>query len=185
MKIFCFGDSNTYGFDPRSYLGDCYNAQERWVDRLAEISSWETVNAGENGRRIPRDAAECRKRFLASNADICLIMLGSNDLLQGLTAEETAQKMERFLNQLALEEKTLCLLTPPPFTAGTWVTDETLKEESGKLVRAYALLAQRLNTACIRTDTWDIPLCFDGVHFTEQGHRIFAEKLYCAILALD
>ena len=25
---------------------------------------------------------------------------------------------------------------------------------------------------------WKIPLAFDGVHFTENGHRIFAENLY-------
>ena len=25
---------------------------------------------------------------------------------------------------------------------------------------------------------WNIPLPFDGVHFTEEGHRIFAQRLY-------
>ena len=29
MKILCIGDSNTYGYDPRSYLGDRYPAEVR------------------------------------------------------------------------------------------------------------------------------------------------------------
>ena len=36
MQIVCFGDSNTYGYDPRSYLGSRYPADGRWVDLLAE-----------------------------------------------------------------------------------------------------------------------------------------------------
>ena len=35
MKLLCFGDSNTYGYDPRSYLGDRYPSSIRWVDKLA------------------------------------------------------------------------------------------------------------------------------------------------------
>ena len=27
-RILCFGDSNTYGYDPRSYFGSQYPAQE-------------------------------------------------------------------------------------------------------------------------------------------------------------
>ena len=36
MKVICFGDSNTYGYDPRSYFGGQYPAQNRWVDLLAQ-----------------------------------------------------------------------------------------------------------------------------------------------------
>ncbi len=32
MNIICFGDSNTYGYDPRSYLGGRYDADNRWPD---------------------------------------------------------------------------------------------------------------------------------------------------------
>ena len=30
MKVICFGDSNTYGYDPRSFLGDRYGPTDRW-----------------------------------------------------------------------------------------------------------------------------------------------------------
>ncbi len=29
MKVICFGDSNTYGYDPRSRLGGRYDADSR------------------------------------------------------------------------------------------------------------------------------------------------------------
>lgn len=29
MNVVCFGDSNTYGYDPRSYLGGRYVADSR------------------------------------------------------------------------------------------------------------------------------------------------------------
>ena len=50
MKILCIGDSNTYGYDPRSYLGDRYPAEVRWTDRLENC---EVINCGVNGMTIP------------------------------------------------------------------------------------------------------------------------------------
>ena len=31
MNVICFGDSNTYGYDPRSYFGGRYDADNRWA----------------------------------------------------------------------------------------------------------------------------------------------------------
>ena len=53
MKVICFGDSNTYGYDPRSYLGGRYDADSRWVDILAAQTGWTISNIGQNGREIP------------------------------------------------------------------------------------------------------------------------------------
>ena len=36
MTILCYGDSNTYGFDPRSWLGERYPADVRWTGLLRE-----------------------------------------------------------------------------------------------------------------------------------------------------
>lgn len=33
MKVICFGDSNTYGYDPRSRLGGRYDADSRFWPR--------------------------------------------------------------------------------------------------------------------------------------------------------
>ena len=56
MKVICFGDSNTYGYDPRGYLGGRYEADCRWVDILATETGWTVSNLGQNGREIPSAA---------------------------------------------------------------------------------------------------------------------------------
>ena len=34
MRMLCYGDSNTYGYDPRGFFGDRYPKESRWVDIL-------------------------------------------------------------------------------------------------------------------------------------------------------
>ena len=60
MKLLCFGDSNTYGYDPRSFLDDRYPAEVRWTDALARDTGWTVLNMGQNGREIPCQPAEER-----------------------------------------------------------------------------------------------------------------------------
>ncbi len=51
MKVLCIGDSNTYGYDPRSYFGSRYPAEVRWTGRL---EGHEVLNCGMNGLAVPR-----------------------------------------------------------------------------------------------------------------------------------
>ncbi len=53
MEVICFGDSNTYGYNPRGYFGGRYDADSRWVDILAAETDWTVYNMGQNGREIP------------------------------------------------------------------------------------------------------------------------------------
>lgn len=187
MKIVCFGDSNTYGFDPRSYFGGRYPASRRWVDILAAKDNWELENYGENGRCIPNSDYETElydKIFSQLSPDLLLIMLGSNDLLQGLSAKAAAVRMTRFLSKLSIKKGKILLISPPPFTDGLWVPDEKTIEHSSLLGQFYSESSGKLGTHFIDTGSWNIPLCYDGVHFTENGHKIFAEKIYNKILSI-
>ena len=174
MRILCFGDSNTYGYDPRGFLGDRYEAGDRWVDLLAEKTGHECIGAGVNGRVIPRGDRAVRVMDDEKDADLLLVMLGTNDLLQGASAEEAAARMEAFLSRLSRK----CLLVcPPPMQRGAWVPSDELVRESIRLGEKYLALDQKRNIPVIDTRSWNIPLAFDGVHFTEEGHRIFAKNL--------
>ena len=55
MKILCFGDSNTYGYDPRSYFGGRYPAQYRWGDLLAENWAVGPLMRGKTGGKSPKE----------------------------------------------------------------------------------------------------------------------------------
>lgn len=176
MRILCFGDSNTYGYDPRGFFGGRYDAEDRWVDLLAQHTGHECVNAGANGREIPRNPYALR--LLAEcDPDIFLVMLGTNDLLQGASAREAAARMEAFLTAMLPHCAKILLVSPPPLARGAWVDADALVEESRRLAEAYRLLAEKLGIPFADTRDWKIPLSYDGVHFTEEGHRLFASHL--------
>ena len=177
MRLLCFGDSNTYGYDPRGFFGDRYGAEDRWVDLLAKQTGWEVINLGANGREIPRNPYALRVLNEHAPVDIFLVILGTNDLLQGASAKEAAARMEAFLNPLLPHCKQILLVVPPPMKRGAWVPTDELVTESIRLAEEYELLAQKLNIPFVDTRHWDIELTFDGVHFTESGHHTFAENL--------
>ena len=161
MKVICYGDSNTYGFDPRGWLGGRYDADNRWVDILARRTGWETRNWGMNGRAIPPQAPA-----FPADTDLLMVMLGTNDLLQGRTPSETAQRMLRFLAGLTAKHDKILLIAPPPVIFGAWVQVQ------------YRALAERLGIRFADAGAWGVGLAYDGVHFTEQGHRAFAEGIW-------
>ncbi len=170
MKVVCFGDSNTYGYDPRSYLGGRY--EHPWPELLSEKTCWEVINQGENGREIPK-----APMHFPEDTDLLIILLGTNDLLQFWTPEDAAGKMERFLKALSLEKENILLLAPPPMTYGEWVQDQELIKDARSLADHYEALAARLGIRFARINC-GTTMAHDGVHLTEEGHRVFAESLF-------
>ena len=105
MKVICFGDSNTYGYDPRGYFGGRYDADSRWVDILATATGWIISNMGQNGREIPSAAPA-----FPTDTDLLIVMLGTNDLLQGRSPEKSAERLERFLSGIPLDRSKILLI---------------------------------------------------------------------------
>ncbi len=172
MKIICFGDSNTYGYDPRSWLGSRYCADSRWVDILSAATSWTIYNWGENGRGIPSIAP-----VLPKDIDLFILMLGTNDLLRGSSPKEAAEKLEYFLSSISLNRNQILLIAPPPLTLGQWVMDQNLIDDSLTFAQYCQTLALRKEIPFADAGKWNITLSYDGVHFSEQGHKTFAARL--------
>lgn len=183
MRLVCFGDSNTYGYDPRSFFGGRYPAECRWTDLLAERTGLEVVNLGQNGREIPASTGSLAG--LLRRDDLLVVMLGSNDLLchSGFTTGNVAVRMEGFLK--TLPPCRVLLVAPPPMAPGEWVTEKRLLSESAALAGEYESLALRLGIDFADAGQWGVELAFDGIHFTEDGHRAFAkgilEVLSCSL----
>ena len=183
--VLCYGDSNTYGYDPRSFFGDRYAKDIRWTGILDGMSDWSVTCCGQNGREIPtqpRQWEQARELLRQADADVFTVMLGSNDLLcrPGFTAEHVAARMEAFLTSLS-HPRTL-LISPPAMVPGSWVTEDRLLTESARLAGCYEALAKKLGCAFADAESWGISLTFDGVHFSEEGHRTFAR---CIAETLD
>ena len=172
MNVICFGDSNTYGYDPRSYFGGRYDADSRWVDILASETGWTIYNMGENGREIPSTAPA-----FPADTDLLIVMLGINDLLQGRSPEQAAERLEHFLSSISLERSKLLLIAPPPVARGAWVPSQQLIDDSRSFAKLCQTLAERMGIRFADASKWSISLAYDGVHFTEQGHKAFAAGL--------
>ena len=172
MNVICFGDSNTYGYDPRCYFGGRYDADSRWVDILATATGWTISNMGQNGREIPSAAPA-----FPADTDLLIIMLGTNDLLQGQSPEQAAERLARFLSSVSMDRKKILLIAPPPVALGAWVPSQHLIDDSHAFAQLCQALAEQIGIRFADAGKWDIPLAYDGVHFTEQGHRAFAAGL--------
>ena len=151
------------------------------MDILAQKLKWEIQNEGQNGREIPSRPFQYQRagELLTTNPpDIFAIMLGTNDLLRGRSAEASCSRMEAFLRYIQPKCREILLIAPPPMKRGAWVTEKSLIAESVKLAEAYQVLSQKLDIAFVNAGQWNVELTFDGVHFTVAGHRAFAEGLY-------
>ena len=174
--IWCFGDSNTYGYDPCGFFGGRYAAP--WPELLAEKTGLDVINDGKNGRMIPvreYELRQFRKDAQMYGVGTLIVMLGTNDLLEGAKAMEAAARMEAFLAGCAVPR--ILLLSPPLMKRGAWVPDDDLVEESRELARQYEAVCERLGIRYADAGNWDIELAYDGVHFTEAGHVRFADGL--------
>ena len=178
MRILCIGDSNTYGYDPRSCFGGRYPAGIRWTDRLNGV-----INSGLNGLSVPSDASDFIDLIKSTTPDWVTVMLGVNDLLLGASADVTASRMETFVTKLKsalaqIEVKTrILLIAPPPVQRGEWVTSDRIIGESKKLGTLYRELAHKTEVYFTDAGAWNVELTFDGVHFSEAGHAAFARGL--------
>lgn len=172
VYVICFGDSNTYGYDPRSWLGGRYDASSRWVDIVAAETGWTICNMGQNGREIPTTAPA-----FPEDTDLLIVMLGTNDLLQGCSAESAAGKLEGFLAALSLLRDRILLIAPPPMMLGEWVPSQQLVNASKNFTRCCRELAEQMGIQFADAGRWNNSLTYDGVHFTEQGHKAFAAGL--------
>lgn len=182
-KILCYGDSNTYGLDPRQNHGERLKLEERFTGRLIS-KGWDVVEQGMNGRQIPILSAEFEElSALLSQVqplDCLLIMLGSNDaiFMSSPSAAAIAKRMDTMLSFLEHESSmqgSSILLVAPPVASIPGI------EWRCSIIRAlsseYKQLAERHNTAFLAAGTSPIPLAYDGIHLSPDGHLILAEKI--------
>ena len=110
-RIVCFGDSNTWGYNPKNATR--YPEEVRWTGILEEMlgNEYKIIEEGQNGRTIATDdpcegerngikvivpCIESQKPF-----DLLILMLGTNDLKSKFhyTASDVAGEMQQMLEK--------------------------------------------------------------------------------------
>lgn len=228
MKTMIFyGDSNTYGYDPRFYIPGRYPKGVRWTSIVEQcfVSKAIVVAAGENGRSIPRKNSIEEKllwKLLEKETpvDLLSIMLGSNDmLLYNASAETVARRMETLIERLRnrtskVTNLSILLVAPVMLKyckmeksqlrtcnemktcdeietcdekggerfqeAGSLFTEDAVaryQQEAKSLGRRYKEIAEKYSCFYMDANEWGIALGHDHVHFSEEGHRTYGEKM--------
>ena len=186
-NVFLYGDSNTYGFDP---AGDIfyprYAPDKIWVNIVNKklVGKVHIMDDGMNGRQIPSSDMEYdvfrEKLRKLPEFDVFAVMLGTNDYLNMMEPDEriVAEKMGAFLTNVKFIMQDIginariLLIAPPQIKI---IEDPRYDTTDGNFAKEYKKLSEELN--CEFIDAGACPLAFDGVHLSEEGHKMLAELI--------
>ena len=182
-KLVLFGDSNTYGYDPRGTLGGRYPAEVRWATIVKTVlsDSYEVIEVGMNGRMLPGVEHGYFVELLSGLAseDTVVMMLGTNDVLLSYRPDVTqiADKMERILSYVKKNFAGKFIMIAPPLIEAVEPDLKAYRDASIEMNQRFMELAKRYEIPALDASEWNITMGYDGVHFTVEGHKRFAEKM--------
>ncbi len=207
--LLCYGDSNTYGYDPQK--GGRYENKKRWTTILAEKlgPDYVVVPEGLNGRTTAYDREDVAWKnglpyfapCIASNkpVDIISIMLGTNDCNKNLnlSIDDISAGMEKLI-QTVIDQcpyiqgyvPKIIIVAPAPILENTASSpfadklDENSVKKSQEIGEAYKLLAEKYGCRFINCNTKVEVSPIDAEHLTEKGHKQMAELLYNEIASM-
>jgi len=203
IRILCFGDSLTWGYDPetRSRLEE----DSRWPCVMREKlgAGYRVIEEGQNGRTIAtEDPAEGEKnglRYLGpcleshSPLDYIILMLGTNDCKRkfSYSAMDIAGEMQIMLEKIQAYNHFRCndtirvLLVSPPHISDairdSWLGDsfgfENAKKLSEELAPWYQKLAELYGCAFVNAAQSVHASAVDGVHLDRDAQRKLGKTL--------
>ena len=206
ITVLCYGDSNTYGYDPDT----CgrYPYDKRWTTLLGELLGrrYEVISEGLNGRTTAYDRPGAAWKNGASSLTACLgthkpvdyviIMLGTNDCDKelGLSAVDIADGMETLVKIVEDEAPALQGYVPEIIVAAPAairsdieqspfadkLTQESV-QKSADIGPLYREIAERHGVK-FADATCGIEVSADCEHLTEEGHRQIAGLFLDAIM---
>ena len=182
MKIICYGDSNTYGFDPRIGTPGRQAKNDRWTGILDNMPEYEIINEGMNGRTIP----DCDAAY-NSLGSIIRMLRGATAAVLGGRMRAMFENVPELRSFRDCTGKRICLISPPAPSRRVLFYEmigvpasQTADEVAGimeELPGVYAQVASDWQVDFIDAGKWNIELLFDGLHFSEKGHREFARQM--------
>ncbi len=209
-QILCFGDSNTWGYDPTN--GGRYPYDVRWTGRLQQmLPDCRILECGHKGRttvfhddlepgRVGYDILPIELN-MHEPLDLLVIMLGTNDCKRRLSAgaDEIAKGLEMLIrltrSPLIWGGKSvpkILAVAPIPMDAAhipgsdmESMFDAASAARSARLAQSYRAVCERYGVAF-----WDafeaVPhvTSIDGVHLSPADHAAFAQALAPQIEAL-
>ena len=206
--ILCYGDSNTWGYDPEKQGATCrFPFARRWTGVVQRLLGQEDriIEEGMVGRTVvSRDPIFPRRHGLSglqlaleshTPLDLVVLLLGTNELQTpyAMTPEDIARGMGRLIDACRsayyrYPVPKVLLLAPPPVLPNAYtltfssVMDGTTREKSLLLGPLYRKLAEEKGCAFLDCGALDLRLNgVDGVHFCPEDHRKVGEAVAAAV----
>lgn len=194
--ILCFGDSNTWGYDPDS--GTRLPYQQRWPTVMqGELrEEFLVIPEGLNGRTtvfddpfVPgRNGAAALPMLLDTHAplDLVVIMLGTNDVKRyfSVSPAQIARGMERLVSLVAVSDAgvnetapTVLVVAPVPLAPMNgdmlphFAPEEEAIRASRELAQSYKRMTAELGCSFFDGATAGVAIGSDGVHLDRSGQR--------------
>lgn len=205
-RIVCFGDSNTWGYNPES--GSRYSDDIRWTKLLEKKlgGDYRIIEEGQNGRTIANPdpwewGTKCGMDqilpILESHMpmEALVIMLGSNDLKSkfGLPAPDIAGSLQNMLKSVRghlryyLNNPDLkILIIAPPALGDNFASSpfaeffdaDSVVQKSKDISKWFELVAGQFGCEFLDATSQVTAGDVDSLHLSPEGHAKLAELVY-------
>lgn len=204
MRILCYGDSNTWGYNPV----DATRYNKRWTKELARLlPEDEIIEEGLNGRTFSSDDPEWPGRngldvlpvLLRTHRplDLVIVMLGSNDLKKffSMTEKKLVSALNITIDTIRNENLAIPYAVPSVLVVAPVLLGDSIITTSkwADVFNKNSLLLSRRTSELFRQvsnrrktffcDASEIahPSDYDALHLDEENHLRLAEALAAEI----
>ena len=194
-KIFCYGDSNTFGYNPEN--GSRFDETTRWTGQLQKNLGVEhvVINDGVCDRtgfvNNPKGLLYSAQRHLPKmlteieDVNIFILAVGTNDLQSEYNIGfDTVEKGLVTLVNLAKEKAGQIIIIPPVILdekvlkgAFGYQYNRTSIDKSKKIGKVFNKVAKSQRCAYFDINKFVKPSDLDGLHYDETAHRLIAKNL--------
>lgn len=203
--ILCYGDSNTWGYDPAT--GERFPRDVRWPGVLRQTlgEGYWVVEEGLGGRTTvwddPIEGYKNGKEYLIPclethrPLDLVTIMLGTNDLKKrfSLSAFDIAEGAGVLVRTVQKSEAgpaggapKVLLIAPPPIARLTEFAEmfEGSEEKSRRFGEHYRRVAEECGCPFLDAGQVIVSSALDGIHFEAEEHRKLGEAVAARVKEL-
>lgn len=194
-KIVCYGDSNTFGYNPKD--NSQFDENTRWTAILQKNlgAEYEVINEGmcdrtgfvDNPKGFEFSAQRHFPKMLSEieNIDILILAIGTNDFqFQYDISIDTIEKGLGNLIKLAQSKAKNIIIIPPVVLSEKVLEgffklqfDEKSIIKSKEYVRVYKNFADLYHCNYFDINKIANPSDFDGLHYDENSHKVIGNTL--------
>ncbi len=196
-KVLCFGDSNTFGFNPKD--GSRFDKNSRWTGILQFLcgEKFHIIEAGCNNRTAFSDnpagkmftGYKILPELLQPDIDIVILAIGVNDLQfqYKVSDEDIFAGMSNLVEiaQKGLQNAKIILVSPTNLTENvlkspifSTLFDKTSIEKSKHLSKIYSEISKKYGCEFIDLNNVATPSTFDGLHFEPSEYEKIAKEIF-------